>query len=1003
MLDLSSLVLSHAILINGFSSLSALRTLNLSNNSFFGTVANDIVSCPRLAVLDLSYNSISALPASFSSLSTLEFLNLTSNNISSPLGLPVSLCSRNSLLHYLDISDNALTGGFPTSIINCTSLRHLDVSDNKIIGPLPSEIGGLRNMQVLKFSGNGFSGSVPAELGNLSALHILMGGSNDFTGSLPSGLSQCQNLTLLDFDDNHLSGSLPDFLHQAPSLRHAVLHSNAFTGPISSSLFNASGLIFLDISNNTISGSISPQISRLSSLRFLLMANNKLSGKIPTELYHLSNLIFLDLSSNMLDGFIPASLGRLTNLLWLMLAHNNLTGKVPPELGNCSSLLWLNLRSNALTGALPKELASMGQDPNWDFISDAKIMDLPKMMGECLMLKRLVPENFPPYSFIYDNLEKSRCEMFWLKFLTGIAEESFRCGGIKESGGYIQVSDNTLSGRIPSKLQAGRITILFLSGNLFSGPIPDGFGDLPLRHLNVSRNRLSGAVPSSLSKNPCLMLLDLSYNNLSGLLPSSLTNLFQLSSFNVSYNPLLTGRILISAQFSTFDNTSYFGDPLLCFEGTPGMPITQSLPLCRNSILNMENGAQSRKAAPTIIALWAILAIFNASVALCLIGIFCRIIVRRKAVSCKRWRSHLLGYSGKNVLVTEAGSSSEERSSAVHVFGDMFNQLLSTCSSAQKLTYADILLATSNFDEENILGCGGFGIVYKATLVDGTILAVKKLMHYSEQGEREFLAEMETLGSLNQENLVPLLGCFAFGEEKLLVYKYFSNGSLEYWLHDKEGSAQELTWRRRLRVAADCARALSYLHHECTPVLIHRDIKTSNVLLDEEFHGFLADFGLARGIGDGRSHVSTVVAGTFGYVAPEYSQTWRATPKGDVYSFGVVLLELLTGRHPTGLPSMCADAMASHERLHLYGDGGNLVDWTRALVRSGCIEEAFHPSVKESAVGRSHELLRFMEIAQACTAELPEQRPSMSIVSSNLQDLLHPEDRIHGGLLAKNP
>ncbi|MCO5560707.1 hypothetical protein L7F22_014325 [Adiantum nelumboides] len=239
---------------------------------------------------------------------------------------------------------------------------------------------------------------------------------------------------------------------------------------------------------------------------------------------------------------------------------------------------------------------------------------------------------------------------------------------------------------------------------------------------------------------------------------------------------------------------------------------------------------------------------------------------------------------------------------------------------------------------------------------------------------------METLGSIVQENLVPLSACCVFGAEKLLVYKFLSNGSLEDRLHDREGDAETLTWARRVKIASNCARASSYLHHNCKPVLIDRDMKASNVLLDEEFNGYLADFGLAREIDDGYTHVSTMVAGTLGYVPPEYCQTWR---KGDVYSFGVVMLELITGRHPISMFPFYVS-----ESSHEHPDDDNLVDWVRSFLRASTPEKAYHPAVKESAKGHDDELLLFLELARACTLELSEKRPSMKTVAKNLESLV---------------
>ncbi|KAI5065535.1 hypothetical protein GOP47_0020230 [Adiantum capillus-veneris] len=968
------------------SNCSALQFLIVSTNSFEGLFSVPWQDCNNLQTLDLSYNLFtdSNLPVNLTSLSSLRNLNISGSKLLGPIA--PSLCSK-SALQLLDLSDNNFTGGFPLFLTNCSSLQHLDISGNKLAGELSSEVGDFIALEVLNLSENSFNGSMPPELGNISSLQVLMAGSNFFVGSIPNELSNCKYLSLLDLDTNSLGGNLPEFFNQMPSLQFLVLHSNAFEGPIPSSFFNGSGLKFLDLSSNNLSGSISPQFMNLSSLQFLLLANNQFNGEIPTELGALTALVFLDLSSNKLQGPIPSSVGQLQNLLWLMLAYNELTGAIPPQLGNCTSLLWLNLRSNALTGELPSELATMGQDPQRVFSINARTINPPRALGECLMMKRWIPESFTPYSFMYDILDKTRCKSMWIELLTGIPS-TFACGQTPGSGGYIQLTDNNFTGSIPFSFQGNQISMLLLSSNLFIGNLPDGLGKLPLRHLNLSRNLLSGPIPSSLGNTTCLALLDLSYNNLSGPLPSSLGNLTQLSSFNVSYNPWLSGSIPSSAQFLTFGLGSYIGDPLLCYDGMAGMREDQNsstnsttLPFC-GSLLNTTTEAGSESQSENLLSSKSLLVLFILTSSFVLLGTGLGIYVLRRRALLNGNSCHASQHDMFNKLEDDY-SNCDGIETAVYMFNRKGDHLPAPCASLKHLNYADILLATNNFSEENILGCGGFGVVYKAKLANGTTVAIKKLVHHGAQGEREFLAEMETLGSIVQENLVPLLGCCVFGAEKLLVYKFLSNGSLEDWLHDREGGAEMLTWARRVRIASNCARALSYLHHECTPVLIHRDMKASNVLLDEEFNGYLADFGLAREIDDGYSHVSTVVAGTLGYVPPEYCQTWRATTKGDVYSFGVVMLELITGMHPINM----FPPYLSKESPEQPNDG-SLVDWVRALLRASTPERAYHPSVKQSANGRDEELLLFLELAQACTLEVPEKRPSMKTVAKHLEGLV---------------
>ena len=219
---------------------------------------------------------------------------------------------------------------------------------------------------------------------------------------------------------------------------------------------------------------------------------------------------------------------------------------------------------------------------------------------------------------------------------------------------------------------------------------------------------------------------------------------------------------------------------------------------------------------------------------------------------------------------------------------------------------------------------------------------------------------------------MPLLGYCSFGDEKLLVYEYMVNGSLDLWLRNRADAVEVLDWNKRFKIAMGSARGLNFLHHGFIPHIIHRDIKASNILLDADFEPRVADFGLARLISAYETHVSTSLAGTCGYIPPEYGQSWRSTTRGDVYSFGVILLELLTGKEPTG------------SDFKDYVEGGNLVQWARQLIRAGNAADALDPVVSDGPWRSS--MLKVLHIANMCTADDPVKRPSMLQVVKFLRD-----------------
>ncbi|CAN1342364.1 Tyrosine-sulfated glycopeptide receptor 1 [Linum perenne] len=283
----------------------------------------------------------------------------------------------------------------------------------------------------------------------------------------------------------------------------------------------------------------------------------------------------------------------------------------------------------------------------------------------------------------------------------------------------------------------------------------------------------------------------------------------------------------------------------------------------------------------------------------------------------------------------------------------------------------ELLKATDNFSQANIVGCGGFGLVYKATLANGTKLAVKKLSGDFGLMEREFKAEIEALSTAQHENLVSLQGYCVFNGFRLLIYSYMENGSLDYWLHEKTEGASQLDWPTRLKIAKGASIGLAYMHQVCEPHIVHRDIKSSNILLDEKFEAHVADFGLARLIRPYCTHVTTELVGTLGYIPPEYGQAWIATLRGDVYSFGVVMLELLSGKRPVEVfkPKMSRE----------------LVAWVYQMRSEGKQEQVFDPILRDK--GHEDEMLQMLDVACMCVSHNPRKRPSIQEVVDCLKNI----------------
>ncbi|XP_071694132.1 probable receptor-like protein kinase At2g42960 [Rutidosis leptorrhynchoides] len=293
-------------------------------------------------------------------------------------------------------------------------------------------------------------------------------------------------------------------------------------------------------------------------------------------------------------------------------------------------------------------------------------------------------------------------------------------------------------------------------------------------------------------------------------------------------------------------------------------------------------------------------------------------------------------------------------------------------------TLRDLEQATRRFSSENVVGEGGYGVVYKGTLINGTEVAVKKLLNNLGQAEKEFRVEVEAIGHVRHKNLVRLLGYCIEGTHRMLVYEYVDNGNLEQWLHGDVRECGALTWEARMKVLLGIAKALSYLHEAIEPKVVHRDIKSSNILIDHDFNGKLSDFGLAKLLDSGESHINTRVMGTFGYVAPEYANTGMLNEKSDIYSFGVLLLEAVTGRDPVDYNRVANEV--------------NLVEWLKMMVGNRRAEEVVDPNLDPKP--STHALKRALLVALRCVDPDSEKRPKMSQVVRMLDvDFPYREER----------
>ncbi|KAL1299915.1 hypothetical protein AAHE18_18G142200 [Arachis hypogaea] len=921
-------------------------------------VPEDLGNLASLEELVIYSNNLTGIiPKSISKLKKLRVIRAGLNALSGPIPAEISECDS---LETLGLAQNQLEGSIPRELQKLQNLTNLILWQNSLSGEIPPEIGNISNLQLLALHMNSFVGDVPKELGKLSQLKRLYIYTNQLNGTIPPELGNCTNAIEIDFSENRLVGFIPKELGKMSNLTLLHLFENHLEGHVPHELGQLKQLKNLDLSMNELTGTIPLEFQNLSLMEDLQLFDNKLEGTIPPHLGAIKNLTILDISSNNFVGPIPVHLCQYQKLQFLSLGSNRLSGNVPYRLRTCKSLGQLMLGDNMLTGSLPVELYELHNLTALDLKQNRFSGLISPGIGQLKKLERLLlsDNHFEGYlpSEIGNLSQLVAFNISSNSFSGSIPRELGNCvklqrldlsrnnftGELPEKIGklvnleLLKASDNRLSGEIPGSLgNLIRLTELELGGNLFSGSIPFHLGGLTYVQiaLNLSHNNLSGTIPISLGNLLMLESLYLNDNQLIGEIPESIGSLPSLIVCNVSNNKLV-GTVPDKPAFRKMDFSNFAGNNGLCRLGTYH---------CHPPV----SSTHSAKAS------W----IRDGS-------------TREKIVSIV---SGVVGFVSLIFIVGICYAMRRRSPAFVSLEGQTRPHVTDNYYFPKEgFTYQDLLEATGNFAESAVIGRGACGTVYKAIMNDGEVIAVKKLNSRGDGAnvDRSFLAEISTLGKIRHRNIVKLHGFCYHEDSNLLLYEYMENGSLGEQLHSNS-SRCVLDWSDRYKIALGAAEGLCYLHFDCKPQIIHRDIKSNNILLDELFQAHVGDFGLAKLIDFSYSKSMSAVAGSYGYIAPEYAYTMKVTEKCDIYSFGVVLLELVTGRSP----------------VQPLEQGGDLVSWVRRSIQASVpTSELFDKRLNLSVQRTMDEMSLILKIALFCTSTSPLTRPTMREVIAMLID-----------------